>query len=32
LSTSGFYKYIYGIGMRRPRDLQGSGGDLPWKP
>jgi hypothetical protein len=29
LSTSGFYKYIYGIGMRRPRDLQGSGGDLP---
>jgi hypothetical protein len=29
LPASSFYKCIYEIGMRRLRDLQGSGGDLP---
>jgi hypothetical protein len=29
LPASSFYKCIYGIGMRRFRDLQGSGGDRP---
>jgi hypothetical protein len=29
LPASSFYKCIYGIGMRRLRDLQGSGGDQP---
>jgi hypothetical protein len=32
LPAYNFYKCIYGIGMRRLRDLQGSRGDLPKEP
>jgi hypothetical protein len=31
LPASSFHKYIYGIGMRRLRELQGSGGDQPQR-